>query len=309
MLAVVIVGALLAVWAFNAVYRVDSDEVGIELRFGKAKPEDNPPGLHMLLWPFETVETPRVTAENKENIGFELPGSRNAQAESLMLTGDQNIVDMKFTVLWRIRDPRDFLFNVTNQDQLVRVSAESAMREIVGRTPAEIVRTTGRQEIQETVKQMVQATLDSYGAGIVIQDVNIEEADPPDPVNDAFEEVQRAKQDQDKFIEEANRYANRRLGQARGEAAQIREEAEAYKGRVIAEAQGEAERFVKVFEEYSKAPEVTRKRLFLETLEQVLANSSKVIIQPGAGESVVPYLPLPEVQKRLQRNDQQGDQQ
>lgn len=286
----------LAAWGLKGTYTVQPDEVGIELLLGKAKTVENTPGLHFAFWPFETVETPKVLTENKINIGFGT--SRQADAESLMLTSDQNIVDIEFTVLWKIAKPRSFLFNVSNQEQLVRVIAESAMRDHVGRTRAEVIRTTGRDDAQISVQKLVQETLDLYKAGIRIVAVKIEKADPPPAVNDAFEEVQRAKQDQDRFLEEAQKYANRILGQARGEAAQIREQALAYKGRVVAEATGEAKRFLAVLEEYVKAKDVTRKRLFLETLEQVLATSNKIIIGKNAGQGVVPYLPLPEIAKR-----------
>lgn len=290
--AVVLIGG----WLAKGFYTVQPDEIGIELLLGKAKAEENQPGLHFHFWPFETVETPKALTENKVNIGF--GATRQADAESLMLSGDQNIVDIEFTVLWKISDPRSYLFNVRDQEQLVRVVAESAMRDHVGQSRAEAIRTTGRDAAQVEVQKLLQQTLDSVKSGIRIVGVKIEKADPPPAVNDAFEEVQRAKQDQDRFIEEAQKYSNRKLGQARGDAAQIREEAEAYKGRVVAEATGEARRFLSVFEEYRKAKGVTRKRLFLETMEQVLGTSNKVIIEQGSGSGVVPYLPLPEISKR-----------
>lgn len=304
MVWLIIVLVLAVGWFYRSVYSVQPDQVGIELLLGKAKSGEIGPGVHFHFWPIESKETPKVLEENQESIGF--GPQRGASSESLMLAGDQNIVDVQFTVLWKIRDPRPFLFNVRDQSELVRVVAESAMREHIGRSRAEVIRTTGRGEAQTIVRDEIQRTLDSYGAGIRIVSVNIEKADPPPPVNDAFEEVQRAKQDQDKFIEEAQKYFNRRLGQARGEAAKIREEAQAYKERVIAEATGEAKRFLSVFEEYKKAEDVTRKRLFLETLEGVLGDSNKVIIEGEAGQGVVPYLPLPEVQKRRQDETQQS---
>ncbi len=293
-LAVALVG-----WTMKGFYTVQPDEIGIELLFGKAKAQENPPGLHFHFWPFETVETPKALTENKVNIGF--GANRQADAESLMLSGDQNIVDIQFTVLWKIKDPRAYLFNVKDQELVIRVTAESAMRDHVGRTRADVLRTTGRLDAQEAVKKSVQEILDLYQAGIRIVAVKIEKADPPPAVNDAFEEVQRAKQDQDRFIEEAAKYANRKLGQARGEAAQIREQAQAYKGRVVAVATGESKRFLSVLEEYKKAKDVTRQRLFLETMEQILANSTKIIIEQKAGSGVVPYLPLPEVAKRKRK--------
>ena len=298
------VAAIAAYVGYKGFYQVQPEQVGIELLFGAAKPDENGPGLHHHFWPFETVETPAVEFENVENVGAKATGSVN---EGLMLTSDQNMVQLSFTVLWRISDPRSFLFNVKDQREMIRFVAESAMREVVGQTNAQEIRTTGRDDAEAAVTELIQKTLDSYGAGVRINGVKIEKAEPPPAVTDAFEEVQRAKQDQSKFIEEATKYSNGKLGQARGEAAQIRELAEAYKGKVVAEATGESQRFLSVLAEYSKAPEVTRKRLFLETLELVLSGSNKVIIEQGANENgsgVVPYLPLPEIQKRTKTGAQ-----
>ncbi|MEG9884520.1 MAG: FtsH protease activity modulator HflK [Hyphomicrobiales bacterium] len=285
-----IVGVIFAILAWNGFYRVQPDSVGIEFLFGKAEPGEVQPGLHYVFWPVETVETVPALRQNETRIGTITSGQQDN--ERLMLTSDQNIVDMEFTVLWRITNPHDYLFNISEQEKLVRVIAESAMREVVGRTKGEVVRTTGRGDVQDAVKQLIQTTLDNYGAGIQLASVNVERADPPESVADAFEEVQRAKQDQAKFIEQAKKYANHRLGEAGGKAAQIREQAEAYKGRVIAEAQGASQRFLKVYEQYKKAENVTRKRLFLETMEDVFGQSKKVVIEEGAGSGVVPYLPL-----------------
>jgi membrane protease subunit HflK len=177
------------------------------------------------------------------------------------------------------------------------------MREIAGRTPADEIRTRGRQVAQEHVQDLIQATLDSYQSGILVTGVQLEKADPPPQVVDAFEEVQRAEQNQNRLIREAEQYRNQRLGAARGEASKIVEDAKGYKARVVAEAQGESQRFLSVYTQYTKAKEVTRERLFLETVEDVLAQSNKVIIDSSKGPGVVPYLPLPEVQ---QRRGQQG---
>jgi membrane protease subunit HflK len=201
-------------------------------------------------------------------------------------------------VLWKIRDPEDYLFNVSSPEQLVRVVAESALREIAGRTPAEEIRTRGRQVAQEQVQDLIQGTLDSYESGILVTGVQLEKADPPPQVVDAFEEVQRAEQNQNRLIREAEQYRNQRLGAARGEAAKIVEDAKAYKARVVNEAQGESQRFLSVYAEYSRAKDVTRERMFLETVEDVLSQSNKVVIDNKQGTGVVPYLPLPEVQQR-----------
>lgn len=290
---------LFGFWLMNSFYTVGPEEEGIVLRFGKYV-RTTPPGLHFVIWPVETVEQPKVQEENQLNFG---QGTRGGSPDSLMLAGDQNIVDIKFAVLWKIAESQKFLFNVRNPERLVRVVAESAMREVVGRTSGEQIRTQGRLEAQNAVKAQIQETLDSYNSGILITGVKLEKADPPPNVIDAFEEVQRAEQNQNKFIREAEQYRNKLLGEAQGKSSKIVEDAKAYKSKVTLEAEGEAQRFLSVYEEYSKAKGVTRKRLFLETLEQVLSQSNKVIIEQGSGQGVVPYLPLPEVQKRARGNN------
>lgn len=286
--------AVAAIWAYNSVYQVQPNEQGVVLRFGEYE-RTTQPGLNFILWPIERVERPAVLDENQISFG-------GGKGEGLMLAGDQNIVDIRFTVLWKIREANDFLFNVRDQEQLVKVVSESAMREVVGRTTAEEIRTRGRLAAQQDVQQLIQETLNRYGAGILITAVNLEKADPPPQVIDAFEEVQRAEQNQNRFIREAEQYRNKILGEARGEAAKIVEDAKGYRTRVVQEAEGEAQRFVSVYDQYKNAKDVTRKRLFLETLEDVLGRSNKVIIEEGGGSGtgVVPYLPLPEIHRRQQ---------
>ncbi|HEX2430499.1 MAG TPA: FtsH protease activity modulator HflK [Aestuariivirgaceae bacterium] len=279
-------------WLYMSANTIKPDENGLVLRLGSYNRTVGP-GLHFVFWPVERIEKLPVEAENQIDFGGAGKG------EGLMLAGDQNIVDMRFTVLWKIKDPRDFLFNVAEQEELVTRVAESAMREVVGRTPAEEIRTRGRQAAQDQVRDLIQRTLDGYRSGVLITGVQLEKADPPPQVVDAFEEVQRAEQNQNKLIREAEQYRNQILGQARGDAARLVADAKAYKSRVVAEAQGEAQRFLSVYAEYDKAKDVTRQRLFLETLEDVLQKSNKVIIEEGKeGTGVVPYLPLPELQKR-----------
>ena len=285
--------ALIAVWIFQAIYTVQPDELAVELRFGKPKDEISEPGLHFHWWPVETVEKANV-AEKLINIG-EVRGSASS---GLMLSGDQNIVDVKFSVAYQVADPNEYLFNVANPDEMLRQIAESAVREVVGRRPAQDIFRDDRQGIAEDVRSIVQGSLDDYGTGLSINAISIEDAAPPREVADAFDEVQRAEQDEDRFVEESNQYSNQQLGQARGEAAQIREEAAAYKNRVVLEAQGEAQRFISVYDEYAKAPDVTRRRLFLETMENVLKGSNKVIVDEKGGSGVIPYLPLPELNQR-----------
>ncbi len=285
--------ALIVFWAFQAIYTVQPDELAVELRFGKPKPELSQPGLHFHWWPIETVEKVN-TAEKLVDLG-EVRGSTSS---GLMLSGDQNIVDVKFSVAYQVADPGKYLFQVVDPDEMVRQIGESAMREAVGRRPAQDIFRDDRQGIADAVRGIIQTTLDEYNAGINVNAISIEDAAPPREVADAFDEVQRAEQDEDRFVEESNQYSNQKLGQARGEAAQVREDAAAYKNRIVLEAQGEAQRFISVYDEFAKAPDVTRKRLYLETMERVMQGANKVIVEQGNGQGVVPYLPLPELQKR-----------
>lgn len=281
-------------WAYQAVYTVQADELGVVLRFGKYDRTTNP-GLHMILWPVETVETPKALAERIATFGIS-GDSSDPSAEGLMLAGDQNIVDIEFTVLWRISDPRAFLFNVQTPEELLRFVSESAMREYVGRNRAEEVRTRGREAAQVAVLKLIQDTLNSYNAGISVTSVQLNKAEPPEPVMDAFAEVNRAQQDSASQVNNATQYAFQRQGQANGEAAKIIADADAYKGRIVAESQGEAQRFTAVYDQYKNAKDVTRRRIFIETMESILGGSKKVIIEQGAGGSgVIPYLPLPEL--------------
>ncbi|MCL7996925.1 FtsH protease activity modulator HflK [Brucella sp. 21LCYQ03] len=287
--------AVFGLWLYQSVYTVQPDELAVELVFGKPKAEVSEPGLHFLFWPVETVEKAQIV-EKQINIGGQ--GSRTA-TQGLMLTGDQNIVNVQFSVLYRVANPRDYLFNVENPDAMVQQVSESAIREIVGRRPAQDVFRDNRAEIAQSVRDIIQATLDRYNTGIQVNAVSIEDAAPPREVADAFDEVQRAEQDEDRFVEESNQYSNQRLGQARGQAAQLREEAAAYKNSVVQDATGEAQRFSSVVDQYKNAPEVTRNRLFLETMEEVLAGTKKVIVE--AGKDVVPYLPLSELMRQQPR--------
>ncbi len=284
LLPVALVGAF---WLFNSIYQIQPDERGIVLRLG-AYARTAGPGLHFAFWPVEKLERLRFEAENQTSIG-------DVGDEGLMLTGDENMVDIKFKVLWKISDAQAYLFNITdNQEQFVQAVAESAMREIVGRTPADEALTTGRLAIQDQVVEITQRTLDSYQAGILITGLALENVDPPPQVLDAFEEVQRAKQNQVNLINEAEQYSNQKLRRAEGESAKIVEDARGYKARVVNESLGESQRFLKVLEQYAIAKDVTRERMYLETMEDVLSRSNKVILEGGqGGNSVVPYLPLP----------------
>ena len=289
----IVLAALAGLYVLSSSYQVEADEVAVETVFGKPRDTVNEAGLHFAFWPVEYAEKVKIV-ERQVNIG-----SAGRSRQGLMLSGDQNIVDVAFSVLFSVSDPKAFLFNVKDPEGMVSEVAESAMREIVGRRPAQDIFRDDRQGISEQVRAIVQKTLDEYGAGIAIRALNIEDVAPPTEVADAFDEVQRAEQNEDEFQEKANQYRNKELGTARGEAAQIREDAAAYKNRVVEEAKGEAQRFISVYEQYARAPEVTRKRLFLETMEAVLADSNKVIMENGRdGTGVVPYLPLPEINKK-----------
>ena len=289
--------AVVAFWLLNCFYYVDPQEVGVELRFGRPKTELSASGLHFLLWPIDTVERVDLS-QNLTQIGVENNSNNNARAreEATMLSGDQNIVDVGFAVAWAVADPVAFLFNVRDPDDMVRIASESAMREVVGRRPAQDIFRDERAAVELEVQQITQRILDEYGIGVRVAEVTVRNAAPPADVADAFNEVQRAEQDQQRFQDEARQYSNTLLGNARGQAAQLREQSVAYKNRVVQEAIGQASRFTSIYTEYAEAPEVTRKRLFLETMEQVLAGSQKVIMGNGAaGNGVVPYLPLPEL--------------
>lgn len=291
-----VVLAALVFWGVNSVYVINSNEVGVVTLFGKPKDAVSLEGLHFLLWPVEQVErVPRT--ENAIKIGTS--GANAGQENGLMLSGDSNIADVQFSVLWQVENPVNFLYNVRDPEDLVRRTAESAMREVVGRRPVQDIFRDDRAGILSEVQSITQKVLEGYGAGVTINQVTFDNAQPPKEVADAFNDVQRAEQDEDRLQEEARTYANTLLGNARGEAAKVREDAAAYKQQVTLEAEGEAARFISVYNEYVNNPDVTRKRLYLETMEQVLGGANKVIMEPGAsGSGVVPYLPLPEVQSR-----------
>jgi len=290
-------------WLFNSIYTIDPQEVGIETTFGKPSDVLQTSGLHFLWWPVQSVERVTIT-ENQTEIGS-VATRTGGNDDVVMLTADQNIVDVKFALLWQISDAKSYLFNVKDPESMVQASGESAMREVVGRRPAQDIFRDDRAGISVEVQKITQQILDSYKLGVHINQVTIENVAPPPEVSDAFDEVQRAEQDQEKFQENARQYANTLLGNARGQAAKIREAAAAYKNQVVQEAQGEAARFISVYNEYVKAPEVTRKRLYLETMEQVLGDSQKVVVEPGASGTggVLPYLPLPQLNTQRSQVD------
>ncbi|MGV6812385.1 MAG: FtsH protease activity modulator HflK [Brevirhabdus sp.] len=291
--------AAVAVWTFASFYRVDTSEQSVELLFGKYWDTGNE-GLNFAPWPVITKEILPVTRENTEDIGV---GRGSRLDEGLMLTGDENIVDIDFQVVWNISDLQKFLFNLAEPQDTIRAVSESAMREIIARSNLAPILNRDRGAIASELQELIQATLDSYQSGVNIVRVNFDKADPPHEVIDAFREVQAAEQTRDTLEKQADAYANKVLAEARGQAAQMLEQAEGYRAQVVNEAEGEASRFIAVYEEYAKAPEVTRKRLYLETLEGVMGDVNKVIIDEGTGGSsgVVPYLPLNELNKGASR--------
>ena len=297
---------LVAVWLASGFYRVQPDEQGVVLRFGEWI-KTTQPGLNWHLpAPIETVFTPKVTRSNRVEIGFrstaELTRTTSAREvgnESLMLTGDENIVDINFVLLWLIKDAGQFLFNIRDPEATVKAVAESVMREIIGKTPIAEATTEARGAIEVGAREQIQQILDDYGAGILITQVQLQKVDPPAEVIDAFRDVQRAQADRERLQNEAETFANDILPRARGEAERISQEAQAYRQEVVARAEGDAQRFVAVYNEFDKARDVTTKRIYLETMEEVLRGMNKVVIDQAAdGTGVVPYLPLPELERR-----------
>ncbi len=311
LIGIVLVGG----WLASGIYRVLPDEQGVVTRFG-AFDRTTAPGLHYHLpFPIEAAQQPKVTIINRENVGMRVfsesavfgigrsaDRTRDIPEESLMLTGDENIVDVDFSVFWVINSAPDFLFNIQNPIGTVRVVAESTMREVVGKNKLQPILTGDRQRVEEDVKILMQKTLDNYGAGILVTQVKMQKVDPPSAVIDSFRDVQAARADQERARNEAQAYRNRVVPEARGESAKLRQNAEAYREKIVAEAEGEALRFLAVFNEYRNAPEVTRQRLFLESMERVLEKSDKIILDPKNNSGVVPYLPL----DRLGKNQGQG---
>lgn len=282
--------AAVGLWAFASFYTVKPEEKSVELLLGKFS-SIGEPGLNFAPWPVVTADVIPVTPERTEDIGV----GRGGADSGLMLTGDENIVDIDFQVVWNISDPTKYLFNLRDPDLTIKAVAESAMREIIAQSQLAPILNRDRGIIAERLKDLIQTTLDSYDSGLNVVRVNFDRADPPREVIDAFKNVQSAEQQRDRLQKEADAYANTVLAGARGQAAQLLEEAEGYRAQVVNEAEGEASRFSAVLAEYQKAPEVTRKRLYIETMEEVLGQVDKVILDDKGGQGVVPYLPLNEI--------------
>lgn len=315
-LALIILVGMAVVAFYSFTVSIRPDEQGVVLRFGEYN-RQLAPGLNFR-WPYpvETVYQPQVTRVNRVEIGMRAQtttsmfsgGSevvRDIPEESLMLTGDENIVDVDFVLFWRIKDAAAYLFNIQNPQSTVKDVAESAMREIVGQQDIQPILTKNRRETEDAVRNLMQRTLDSYNAGIQVTQVQLQKVDPPSQVIDAFRDVQAARADQERLQNEADAYANRIVPEARGQAQGILQAAQGYREQTVAEAKGRSDRFLKVYEEYAKAPDVTRKRMFLETMERVMGSTDKIIIDDKAqGSGVVPYLPLNELRRTPQQQPQ-----
>ncbi|MEX2649713.1 MAG: FtsH protease activity modulator HflK [Alphaproteobacteria bacterium] len=301
----VVAALVIAVWAATGLYRVLPDEQGVELVFGKWVQTTQAGLNYNYPAPIGEVFTPKVTRVNRVDIGFRSEGSltgtsRSMANESLMLTGDENIIDINFVVFWVIEDAGKYLFNIRAPDDTVKDVAESAMREVVGKQEIASALAEGRSIVEVGTLELMQRVLDDYGSGIRIGQVELQKVDPPAAVIDSFRDVQAARADKDRFINQAEAYRNSVLPVAQGEAAKLIQEAEAYKQETINRALGEANRFTAVYDQYVQAKDVTKRRLYIETMQDILTGMNKIIIDSrGSGtQGVLPYLPLPALQSK-----------
>lgn len=305
-----VVGLLAAVvfWAWQSIYIVEQGIVGVELRFGEYS-ETTQAGLQWAWWPIEEVILVNTQKVNTVEVGYRTSGRQRASTsvprEALMLTADENIVDIELAVQYNVKNPTDLVFHVAeypeNTEAVVRGATESALREVVGGNRMDFVLTDGRPEVAQSTRALLQVILDRYETGINIIAVEMQDAQPPNEVKPAFDDAVKAREDQIRLINEAEAYSNDIIPRARGRAARIQQEAEAYKAAVIARAEGEASRFSQVLTEYEKAPNVTRDRLYLEAVEQVLSNSSKLMLDQKGGNNVI-YLPLDQLMRQRNRD-------
>jgi membrane protease subunit HflK len=308
--------AIVGLWLASGIFSVQPDEQGLVTRFGKLARTALPGLQYHLPTPIEAVEKVPVTRVNRVEVGFRSAGqptagrttgtARDVSDEALMLTGDENIIDINFVVLWRIGSAADFRFNVRDPETTVKAASESVMREIIGQTPIVEATTEGRRAIELKAREQLQALMVEYGTGVLIDEVQLQKADPPAEVIDSFRDVQRAQADRERAQNEAEAFANDIIPRARGEAERLLQEAQAYRQEVTARSTGESERFKSILAQYLKAQDVTVRRMYLETMEQVLKGGNKVIIDGKQGANgVVPYLPLPELDRRA-REQRQG---
>jgi membrane protease subunit HflK len=302
-----VVLAGLVIWLVTGFFRVQPNQQAIQLVFGKPFGKPVEPGLHYNLpGPIGRVEVINVQDQRRiviggrggtQDRGTTMRGPRPTSSENQMLTGDENIVDIEYAVLWQIKDVFKYAFDVRNQEQNVRDGAEAAMREVIGKSNLQYAQTEGRSRIEQDTKDLLQRMLDEYGLGVRINNIQLLRVDPPDEVIAAFRDVQAARADKEKSINEANTYRNQVLPRAKGEAEAIIQRGEAYKAEIVARASGDAQRFDQVYEQWAKAKDITTERLYLDTMEEVLRNVNKVMIDKNSsgGQGVIPYLPLPEL--------------
>ncbi len=302
---VLVLLAVIALWFASGFYKIQPEEQGVVLRFGKWV-ETTEAGLHWYVPPpIGELYKPKVTIVNRTPVGFRqtIPGQRTGQSrsvaeESLMLTGDENIIDIQSVTFWIIKDAGKYLFNVRNPDSTVKDASESALRELIGKNEFEFARTQGRVSIEGDAKTLIQTILDEYGAGIEVTDVQLQKIDPPGNVLDAFRDVQAARADKEKVINEATAYLNEIVERAEGEAQRVIKDAEGYREQKIAIATGQAQRFLSVFHEYKNEEDITRRRIYLDTMKAIMKGMDKVLIDSGtSGTGVVPYLPLDELSR------------
>lgn len=291
-----VVGVLVLIWLASGIYRVEADEQGVVMRFGQWTRTEQSGLRYRLPSPIEAVLLPKVTRVNRIEVGYRSAGDgrrgdRDVPDESLMLTGDENIIDIDFTVFWVIKDAGNYLFKIRDPESTVKKAAESAMREVIGRTELQPALTEARQQIETATTQLLQTMLDEYQSGIQITQVQLQKADPPAPVIDAFNDVQRARADRERARNEAETYRNDIIPRARGEVERLVQEASAYREQVVSLAQGDADRYRKIYEAYALSKDVVAKRMYLETMEEILRGRNKIIVD-GSAQGVVPYLPL-----------------
>ena len=311
---IILIGlAIVGIWLLTGFYRVQPGEQGVTLLFGKWVGTTGPGLNYFLPAPIGEVITPNVERTNQIEVGYRGSGmgansTRDVPEESLMLTGDQNIIDIDYVVQWRIRDAGAYLFNIRDPETTIKLASESAIREVVGKTDLEAALTIGRVEVEDQTRTLLQSILDGYKSGIFISEVKMQKVDPPKEVIDSFNDVQRARQDRDRSRNEALAYRNDIIPRAKGNAERMIMEARAYKDQVVKDAQGEAARFDSVYNSYLTAKDVTKRRLYLETMQEGLNSSTKVSPnQKDGSNGVVPYLPLPEIQKNTASQNTGGD--
>jgi modulator of FtsH protease HflK len=313
-----IILAGVVIWLATGLFRVQPNQLAVQLIFGKPYGKPAEPGLHYNLpSPIGSVVVINALDQRRTVIGARNSssvsdrsgygrGGRQTSSENLMLTGDENIVDIEFAVVWTIKNVTEFAFAVRNGEETVRAAAEAAMREIIGKSNLQYALAEGRSRIEQDTKDLLQRILDDYGLGVSVSQVQLLRVDPPQEVIGAFRDVQAARADKEKSINEANTYRNQVLPRAKGEAEAIIQRSEAYKAETIARASGDAQRFNLVYDQYAKAKDITSERIYIETIEDVLRNVNKVLIDKNAGPGVVPYLPLPELRPNSQPSAQQG---